>query len=72
MNGHALERHAKQRLGIDFGATTADGEVTLEAVECLGLCACSPAVMIDGEVHGRVTADRLDELLRPGGVKVSP
>lgn len=71
MNGRALEMHAKQRLGIDFGATTADGEVTLEAVECLGLCACSPAVMLDGEVHGRVSPDRLDELLDREPAKVS-
>jgi len=63
MNGRALEQHAMQRLGIGFGETTADGGVTLEAVYCLGLCACSPAAMIDEEVHGRVTPERLDELL---------
>jgi formate dehydrogenase subunit gamma len=32
-------------------------------VYCLGLCACSPAVMVNGELHGRVTPERLDELL---------
>jgi formate dehydrogenase subunit gamma len=69
MNGRALEQHAKNRLGIGFGETTADGAVTLEAVYCLGLCACSPAAMIDEEVHGRVTPARLDELLSAGGVK---
>lgn len=63
MNGRALEVHARQRLGVDFGETTGDGAVTLEAVYCLGLCAMSPAVMIDGEVHGRVSPERLDELL---------
>ena len=41
------------------------GAVTLEPAYCLGLCAMSPAVMIDDEVHGRVTAERLDELLAP-------
>ena len=69
MNGRALEQHAKNRLGIGFGGTTADGAVTLEAVYCLGLCACSPAAMIDDEVHGRVTPQRLDELLSAGGAK---
>lgn len=63
--GRAVEEHASRRLGIDFGATTPDGAVTLEAAHCLGLCAMSPAVMIDDEVHGRVTAERLDELLAP-------
>jgi len=61
--GRALERHAQERLGIGFGETTPDGRVTLEAVYCLGLCACSPAATLDGEVHGRVTSQRLDALL---------
>ena len=61
--GKAIEAHAKARLGIDFGQTTADGRFTLEAVYCLGLCACSPAAMLDDEVHGRVTREGLDALL---------
>ena len=61
--GRAVEQHAKNRLGVDFGGTTADGRITLEAVYCLGLCACSPAAMLDDEVHGRVTPERLDALL---------
>ncbi len=65
MNGRALETHVLQRLGIGFGETTPDQGITLEAVYCLGLCACAPAVMIDGEVHGRVTPQRLDELVEP-------
>ena len=72
MNGRALEAHFRQRLGIGFGETTPDGGITLEAVDCLGLCACSPAAMIDEEVHGRVTPERLDGLLRPAGTKVAP
>jgi len=69
--GRATEQHAKKRLGVDFGGTTADGRVTLEAVYCLGLCACSPAAMLDDEVHGRVTPERLDALL-DAGAKVKP
>ena len=64
--GRALERHASSRLGIGFGETTPDGRLTLEAVYCLGLCACSPAAMLDDEVHGRVTPERLDALLAAG------
>lgn len=63
MNGAGLESHAKARLGIDYHRTTADGAFSLEAVYCLGNCACSPAVMIDGEVHGRVTPERFDALI---------
>ena len=64
--GRTIERHAQDRLGIGFGETTADSRVTLEAVYCLGLCACSPAAMFDGDVHGHVTPERLDALLAAG------
>ena len=63
MGARALEAHAKQKLGIDFHATTADGAFTLEPVYCLGNCACSPALLIDGQLHGRVDAERFDALL---------
>jgi len=63
MHCEALTAHARQRLGIDFHQTTADGRVTLEPVYCLGNCACAPSVMLDDELHGRVTPERLDELL---------
>ena len=46
-----------------FPASTADGNFPLEPVYCLGLCAQSPAVMIDGQPHARVTPDKLDRLL---------
>jgi len=63
MNGTALEQQAQRHLGIGFNETTSDGAVSLEPVYCLGACACSPAVMINDELHGRVTPARLDELL---------
>ena len=63
MGARALEAHAKQRLGVDFHGTTADGAFSLEPVYCLGNCACSPAVMIDAELYGRVTPARFDALL---------
>lgn len=59
----ALANHARARLGIDFHATTPDGRFTLEPVYCLGNCACSPAAMIDGRLHGRVTPERFDALI---------
>lgn len=70
MGGRVLEAHVKARLGVDYGATTADGRFTLEPVYCLGNCACTPSVRIDDAVHARVTPARfdqlLDELLEPG------
>ena len=63
MQERALERHVKQRLGVDFHQTTADGAITLEPIYCLGNCALSPAMMIDGEVYGRVTPERFDAIV---------
>lgn len=63
MGGEHLAAHARTALGCDFHASTADGNFTLEPVYCLGLCAQSPAVMIDGQPHARVTPDKLDRLL---------
>jgi len=60
--GGALESHVARRLGIAIPDTTADGQFTLEPVYCLGLCALGPALMIDGEVYGRVTPARFDAL----------
>jgi formate dehydrogenase subunit gamma len=59
----ALETHVKARLGIDYHGTTSDGAITLEPVYCLGNCALGPSLMIDQQLHGRVTAERFDALV---------
>jgi formate dehydrogenase subunit gamma len=68
MNGEALAEFAKQRLQIGFGQTRGDGKVTLEAVYCLGNCACAPSAMIDGELRGRVGPEALAECADDWGV----
>jgi formate dehydrogenase subunit gamma len=70
LHGDALLGHIEQSTGVRLGETSADGSVEVQPVYCLGLCAASPALMIDGEVQGRVTPDRFDALLaRPEPVK---
>jgi formate dehydrogenase subunit gamma len=54
MGSRELTAHANKTLTDD---------VTLEPVYCLGNCACSPAVMIDGKTYGRVNESRFDDLL---------
>lgn len=61
--GEALLAAAEQRLGVRCGETRADGAVTLEAVYCLGLCASSPALQLNGDLHARLTPARLQTLL---------
>ena len=63
MGAETLASHAERRLGVRFDQTTPDGRFSLDPVYCLGNCACSPAVMIDGELFGRVTPERFDALI---------
>ena len=63
MGSVALEAHAKQCLNIDYHQTTKDDAISLEPVYCLGNCALSPAVMMDDEIYGRVSAADLDALV---------
>ncbi len=61
MGSRKLTDYARRILTVDLHKTKND--VTLEPVYCLGNCACSPAVMIDGKTYGRVDEARLDALL---------
>ena len=64
MGSEALARQALDRIGVDWGHTTPDNRLTVEATYCLGLCACAPAAMIDDRVVGRLDADTLDDVVR--------
>lgn len=55
--------HAEEKLGTKFGSTSPDGEYSLEAVYCLGNCALSPAMMIDGDLYGCVDNKRFDAII---------
>ncbi len=57
-------RKAEELLGIAVGETTADWQITLESCRCVGACSQAPTVMIDSDVHGRVTVDGLQEILQ--------
>jgi formate dehydrogenase subunit gamma len=61
--GEALADRVRHRHGVDWHGTTPDGALTLEPVFCLGLCACAPAAMLDGDVFGRLDPATLDAAL---------
>ena len=63
MGSEVLAGRLERALGIPFGETTSDRQITLEEVYCLGNCALSPAVMIDGELHGRADEGKVLELV---------
>jgi formate dehydrogenase subunit gamma len=60
VGGTALHRDVLSKLGLEWGGTTPDGRLTVEAVYCLGLCATAPAALLDGAPLGRLDAARLD------------
>jgi formate dehydrogenase subunit gamma len=66
MGADRLAADVQARLGLGWGDTAADGSVTLDPVFCLGLCACGPAALVDGQPVGRATADGLVAMVGGG------
>ena len=58
--GAAVEAAASARLGVAMGETRADGQVTLEPVYCIGLCAIGPNALVDGRPVCRIDLGMLD------------
>lgn len=64
LNGcHHVLDHLRQRLGIDVGQTTADGEFTLRTAECLAACEVAPMMLIGADRFGPLTPAKIDEIL---------
>ena len=61
--GEELYHHAEKTLGIGNKEVTADGQFSLEEVECIGACSWAPAIQINYDFHHKVTAERLDQLV---------
>lgn len=64
MHGPRIAQSFLERLGIDWGGTTPDGALTVEGVYCLGLCACAPSGLFDGEPLARLDHQLLDDVAR--------
>ncbi|HKY81025.1 MAG TPA: NAD(P)H-dependent oxidoreductase subunit E [Sphingobium sp.] len=60
--GAAIEAEAARRLGVAMGETRADGQVSLEHVYCLGLCAIGPNALVDGRPVARIDGAALDRI----------
>ena len=60
--GATMEVAASERLGVAMGETRGDGQVTLEPVYCLGLCAIAPNALVDGRPVGRIDGAALDRI----------
>lgn len=70
MGSETLAQHVEAHTGCRFGqhghdtehAHAHEGPVALESVYCLGQCALSPAMMINGTLHAKVTPQKFDKL----------
>jgi formate dehydrogenase subunit gamma len=63
LGADAVAAHVRERLGVDWHDTTADGAVTLQPVFCLGLCAVGPSALLDGAPLARLDDARIDAVL---------
>jgi NADH-quinone oxidoreductase subunit E len=54
----------ERELNIKAGETTADGNFTVETVNCLGACALGPLVVIDDDYHGKLDGRKAIKLLQ--------
>jgi NADH-quinone oxidoreductase subunit E len=59
-----LADHLNEKLGIGFGEVTPDGRFSLGKVECIGACEQAPAMLINNELYGNLSVERIDEILK--------
>ena len=58
-----LWEHACKEAGVGHKEVTADGQISLEEVECIGACSWAPAVQVNYDFHHQMTPEKLDRLL---------
>ncbi len=63
MGSTTIARELMRLLSIRFGETTQDELFTLELSSCLGVCGVAPALMVNNEVYGNLTPQRIHEIL---------
>ena len=63
-NGETLIETIGKELGIAPGETTPDGRFSFELTNCIGACDQAPAMLVDDEVYGDLTAEKIREILQ--------
>lgn len=62
-DAEGIIRELENALGVKMGETTRDNTFTLETARCLGSCGLAPAVMMDSDVHGRLSPSKVRQML---------
>lgn len=60
---HPVTEALMSELNIDFGETTEDGLFTLEATNCIGMCDQSPAMMVNEDIHVKLTPEKISQII---------
>ena len=63
-SNHLILDSVKRELGIGVGETTPDGRFSLELTNCIGACDQAPAMLINDEVYGDLTPERIPQILK--------
>lgn len=53
----------KEKLKIQEGQVSEDGKFSIETVRCIGACGLAPAIVVNGEVYGKVDKEKVDEII---------
>jgi NADH-quinone oxidoreductase subunit E len=61
--GDDIIKEFEKQLGVGVNTTTPDGLFSVEAVRCIGCCGLAPAVVVNGEVHGKLTKDDVAKII---------
>jgi NADH-quinone oxidoreductase subunit E len=63
VGGREVWEALEHELGIPFGETTFDGEWSLLTTSCIGACAVGPVMMVDADIYGNLTPEKVREIL---------
>lgn len=69
MGCEGIRKHINERLEIDYGETTKDGDFTLIPVPCLGDCDRAPVMMVGSDLHRNLDNDKIDKIIEQYGSK---
>lgn len=61
--GREIWETLEHEIGVPFGETTLDGQWSLLPTSCIGACAVGPVMMVDDDIYGNLTADKVRAIL---------
>jgi NADH:ubiquinone oxidoreductase subunit E len=59
-----IAKAVAEEIGIGVGETTEDGRFSFESTNCIGACDSAPAMLIDADVHGDLTPNKISQILK--------